>query len=189
MSLLNVYNYLINDTMGLQASSVQASNPILFPTVASVPPYAYQPLSQIWVGSSAGSSQMSSRVVYQLGMGLEEALGEITLMGLEIQSNEYPGHGFDSNAPGAETMELVVVLRQPDSIKNWNRIVQAELRIRYLLDENWRKTRKRTSPFIPNTDPSVDGDVRCTRMRQLEAPNAKELHSRYVICYTRAVPS
>ena len=193
MSLANIWYYLINDTVGLSASTVSSENSDLFPTAADVPPHAYKPLSEIWVGSASGSGEMANRVVYQHGLGFEESRGEITLRGYEIPSSEDPAEGEYSNDPGAETMRLNIVFRQPDELTatsaDYQRIIQAELRVRYLLDENWRRKRRpEDGILVPATyDRSIISGIRCTRMRQLDPPNAKEFTASYIVCYTRAI--
>lgn len=192
MALQAIQLYLASDVASAvftTASGVQALNTDLWSDPSLVPSYAYQSLGQIWLGVSAASGQLLNRIVYQVGENLEASEGDISLLGDEIQSTDVSNDGFQSNEAGAETMFLDIVLSLPEERQNWNRITQADLRIRYLLDENWRKRRKGVSPYIPNLgDPTVGGNIRLRWIRHLVPSNAKELWSRYMVAYTRAVP-
>jgi hypothetical protein len=109
-------------------------------------------------------------------------------MGDSIQSTDVTNDGIQSNEPGGETMFLDIVLRMPEESHNWDVITQADLRLRYLLDENWRKRRK-VAAYIPNLGDNTVGDrVRLRWIRHLVPPDADELWSRYMVAYTRAVP-
>lgn len=171
------------------ASGVQAANSDLWPTVSQVPPYAYKSLGEIWIGVSAASGTLLNRVVYKLGENLEASVGEISLLGDEIESVDVSNDGLQTNEPGGETMFVDIVLRLPEERQNWDTMQQADLRLRYLLDENWRARRHRVSRYIPNLgDNTVGGNVRLRWIRHLVPPNAKEVWSRYMVAYTRSVP-
>lgn len=192
MALYELYLYLANDFTTTAASTVQANNTDIWPSAALVPSYAYLPLSKIWLGNvgvPSASSAMSDRIIYQLGMGLEDSRGDITLYGTSIESCLAGEYGLDANNAGASSMTMDIYFRLPEEKENWNKVINAELRVRYLLDENWRKRRSSTPPWVPNLgDYSVIGPVRCTWQRILMPPNSKELVSRYFVCFYTAVP-
>lgn len=169
------------------ASAVFAANSDLWPNQASMPPYAYQPFGVIWIGVNASSSDVSNRIVYKLGQNYEESRGEVTLLTSPIESVDFPNAGLQSNDVGAETAYLDLVFRLPEESQDWDRISNAELRVRWLIDENWRKHRK-LPPYIPNLGDFTCSNVRFSWIRHMVPPNAKELWSRYLVCYNRLVP-
>lgn len=171
------------------ASSVQALNSDLWPTVAAVPSYAYQPFGTIWINAWCSSSQLAQRVVFKLGEDIEVSQGDISLLGDEIQSTDVTNDGFQSNDPGAETMFMDIVLKLPEETEDWDRIANADIRLRWLLDENWRGRRKGVSRYVPNLgDHTVGSEIRMRWIRWLVPANAKELWSRWMVAYTRSVP-
>lgn len=192
MALKAVYLYIASDvqsTCTTTASGVWLQNTLTWPSSSVVPDYAYKSFGAIWVSATCASSELANRVVYKLGSKLEASLGEVTLLGTIIESVDVTNDGLRSNDPGAETMYLDIVLRLPEERQNWDKISNADLRLRYLLDENWRKRRRGTSPFIPNLgDYSIDTSVRLRWTRHMVPPNAKEIWSRFIVSYTRAVP-
>lgn len=191
MCLYALQLYLLNDFTGQAASSVQANNSDLWPNVSLVPSYAYLPLSKIWLGLTApmASSAMSGRIVYELGMGQENSRGEITLYATEVESARSPEYGLESNYPGAMSMTLDIWFRLPEETNNWNLMINAEYRVRWLLDQTWRKNRSRTPSWVPNLgDPTTAGEVLCVWQRIVSPPNARELISRYLVCFNAAVP-
>lgn len=52
---------LIEDDTGETAAAVQARNPLVWPDVDDVPDYAFKPLTQIWIGAAATSSDLEKR--------------------------------------------------------------------------------------------------------------------------------
>lgn len=184
--------YIANDVASVvstTASGVQALNSDLWETSAQVPSYAYRSFGQIWIGGSAASGELANRIVYKMGSAEENALGEITLLCDEMESVDLKQEGLQTNEAGGESMYLDIVLRLPDTKKDYDRIVNAELRLRYLLDENWRKKRRGTTPYIPNLgDHTITDNVRLRWIRHLVPPNAKEVWTRYAVNFTRAVP-
>jgi hypothetical protein len=192
MSLKAVYLYLIRDIPSLvttTASGVQALNSDIWTDPSQVPPYAYQSLGQILVSVSCSSSQLAQHIVYQEGMSLEESTGDIALLGSPYESVELPREGFFSNQRGAETMRMRIRFSLPEETQSWDRIVNAELRIRYLLDQVWRQNRKSTSAYIPNLgDYTVSSNIFCTWQDYPNPPNAKEIFASYTLAYVRAVP-
>lgn len=194
MSLLATALYISSDVhsaVTTTQASVQAANPTLWPLVTQVPPYAYQSFGDIWISSTtftAASGDVFGRVVYQLGANLEASLGEVTILGEGIESADVRNMGLQENTAGAETMYLNTVLRLPEELQDWNKIVNADLRLRWLLDENWRKARH-VPAYIPNLgDYTIGGNVRISWIRHLVPPNAKEVWSQYLLCYDRLVP-
>lgn len=192
MSLKALWLYLSNDvpsTVTTTASGVQALNSDIWLTASSVPAYAYQSLGQMLVSSSCSSSQLALHVVYKEGEALENSRSEIALLGSSYESVELPREGFNLNTIGAETMHLDIGIRLPEETQNWDLISNVEFRVRYLIDQVWRRKRKSTSAYIPNLgDNTVDGQIFCNFCEYLRPPNAKEIWVRYSIAFTRAVP-
>lgn len=171
------------------ASSVYALNSDQWSSVAEMPDFTYKPFGVIWVGTSAASADVSYRIVYKLGQNFENAQGEITLLGCPLESNDVGNEGLHSTENGAETMYLDIVLRLPEEKQNFDKIVNAEARLRWLLDENWRKNRRGVSPYIPNLgDNLIGGNLRLRWARYMVPPNAKEVWSRYIVSYNRLIP-
>lgn len=178
----------IQTTLTPAASTVWQKNQDLWPNFSTFPDYPWKPFGVIWIGSSAASSDVANRTVYKMGSNLEESRGEITLLGCPVESTLVNNDGLFSNAIGEETMYLDIVLRLPQERQNFDKIMNAELRLRWLLDESWRKYRK-VAPYIANLgDPLIGGNLRLTWKRYMVPPNAKEVWSRYAVCYERLVP-
>jgi hypothetical protein len=179
--------YLSLDVTSVSACSVWLRNQDIWATSSAVPEYAYKSLKDIWVGTTAASSELANRIVCRFGEGLTAGVGEISLYVSPIESahSELP---IQSNTAGAETSFLDIVFRQPPDQGKVKRNENAELRVRYLLDKLWRSTR-RTYPYLSASgDTSIVDDVILIWDRYMGCITAEEVASRYIAAYYRAVP-
>jgi len=187
--------YLALDVVDGDATIVSSRNPSIWPSSSYVPEYAYKSLGTLWMGRSVSSTQFIQRINYQFGESNMAAEGEISLLTKPIESTRIP-EPFNSNTVGAETTVLDIVLRQPEGEMSVARMINVELRIRYLLDHLWRGYRRGggippVSPNIPvvgDTSISQTYPVLCQWMNYLTEPTATETAVRYVVAYTRNVP-
>lgn len=194
MTAKAIQYYLCQDVVDGSAASVSAANPTIWATAADVPDYAYKSLGTIWTGAPTTSSNLENRIVYQFGSVTNNTI-EIALFTQPVDSVLFDR--VKDNEIGAEETNLVIRLSKPqgrpgiDTLANFNTVQQAELRIRYLLDLNWRSLRKGTPPQIPSTgDKSINPSygINITWDGYISPPNAVECQFRYRVFYIRAVP-
>ena len=190
MSAEAVRYYLMQDVVDGVAATVSANNAGFWPLASDVPDYAFKSLGTIWFGSVTPSSTLGNQIVYRLGLA-DTATNEITLYTLPMESVVFDS--IRDNTIGAEESNLIIRLIKPQksSTTNFETIQNTELRIRYLLDMNWRRLRKGVYPNITSTgDNSLDPTfgVKCMWDGYLTPPNAVECQVRYKIYYRRAVP-
>ena len=188
MSIEAVQLYLCQDVLVGLASSAQVANP---EWATSEPPwYSYKSLGQMLVLNSCPTGVLSSRIVCKLGEGKEDARGDIILQPTDYESTAYRSIGFNSNTPGAETTVLDLKFSLPNApgVGSYQRMLNLVLRVRYLLDETWRKKRG-APPYIPNVgDPTVGSLIRCVWQKDESPIRAEESYQKYILCYNRIVP-
>jgi hypothetical protein len=188
MCIPAIRNYLSSDTISTTSSSVSAANSDVWPTSASVADYAYKSLGELWLlTSTPASSDLAKRIVHKFGEGRVAAEGEISLYLAPLEGST-ADIGVRSQELGSEASFLEIVFRLPEASADWDRIINAELRVRYLLDSLWRGRRK-MPPSIPSTgDKSLNGNIFCQWDRYMSPPNANEVWVRYYLSFTRIVP-
>lgn len=174
------------------ASTVSSRNSSLWPTAGVVPEYAYKCLGSLWASTSV-SSVLLSRINYQFGEYQTAPEGEISLYTAPIESVRLEEPMF-SNAPGAETTFLDIILSQPPGEMSVNRMENVELRIRYLLDYIWRSQRRgggitpTPAQLTASGDSSISNTILCMWHSYLTPLRATEVGVRYVVAYNRNVP-
>lgn len=199
MTAKAIRHYISQDTVDGSAATVAASNPNLWSSAADVPEYAYLSLAQIWTGTNL-SSRLEDTIVYRFGMNDTASIdprtpsaknpGEISLFTRPTES--VLSDRIKDNTIGAEESNLVIRIEKATG-KNLSldTIMNVELRLRYLLDSNWRRLRKGVTPNIPSTgDNTLDPQrgVFCIWDGFAGQPTATECIVRYRIYYYRAVP-
>lgn len=190
MSAKAIRYYLMQDTVSGSASTVSTDNPNLWPTAADVPDYAYKSLGNLWLSSATPvSSQLGDSIVYRFGQN-DTATNEISIFTQPIES--VISDTMRDNTIGAEESNLVIrITKTATSSSSVDLIQNIELRLRYLLDINWRRRRRGTPPFIPSTgDKSLDSavGVLCEWDGYVTMPNAIQTIVRYKTYYVRGVP-
>ena len=189
-----IQHFLSTDVVNSDPSVVLSRNSSTWSNVGDLPLYTWTSLGTLWMGRIVSSTELITRLNYQFGEGEFSAEGEISLLTRPIESVRIP-EAWYSNDAGAETTYLDMVLRQPENEMSVARMMNVELRLRYLLDNKWRATRRGggvyTSPNIPNSgDTSISQDmpILCQWMNYLTEPTAVEMAVRYVVSYQRNVP-
>lgn len=193
MTAQAIQYYLCQDVVDGSAAAVSAANAAFWPSPANVPSYAYESLGTIWTGAATVSSVFRNDIVYRFG-NVDETNTEISIFTQPIESANFDR--VRANTIGAEETNVVIRLfkaqtRATNKNDGMDLIKNAELRIRYLLDSNWRRLRKGTAPFIPSTgDSSLDPSVGVYLVWDgfISPPSAVECHIRYRAYYVRAVP-
>lgn len=192
MSVPTIKQFLANDIVDANPATVSASNAACWPTSADVADYGYLSLGSIWVGVPTTSSVLASRIVYKAGEGANNALGEISLISLPTESVENQ-QGLDNNSVGAIDYYMEIVYRQPDKSANWSKINNAALRVRYLLDHNWRAKRRARPNHImvtPVVDKSlgVNEGIICRWLGYKTPPNGIEVVELWLVSQQVVVP-
>lgn len=194
MSAQAIRYYLSQDVTDGSAATVAANNPTLWASSAVVPDYAYKSLGTIWLGAPTLSSTLGNKIVYRFGSN-DTDVADISLFTQPIDSALFDR--VKDNEIAAEETNLVVRLTIPQdsrlsTINNFLILQNAELRIRYLLDTNWRRKRRGTPPIVPSLgDPSLDPTygIYVTFDGYIVPPNAEQIQVRYRVYYHRAIPA
>lgn len=190
MSVPTIKQFLANDISDLDPSTVSADNSASWPTSADVADYGYLSLASIWVATATTSSTLASRITYSAGMGTNTAIGEIALIYLPMESVENQ-QSIENNATGALDYYMEIVYTLPDKQANWNKINNASLRVRYLLDLNWRRKRKAKPIHIsvtPKVDKSLDGGLICRWLGYKTPPNGISVVELWLVSQEIVVP-
>ncbi len=189
MSVPTIRAILAADITDLDPSVVSANNSAAWPTSGDVADYGYKSLGTIWVGPGTSTPTLTSRLVYKAGEGTNNALGEISLIALPMESVENQ-QSIENNSTGALDYYMEIVYRIPDKQANWDKIQNASIRVRYLLDYNWRRKRK-LGPAIkvsPAVDKSLNGGFLCRWLGYKTPPNGIEVVELWLISQELVVP-
>ena len=190
MSVPTIRQFLANDVVDSDPAVVSADNSASWPTSADVADYGYKSLGTIWVGVPTTSPTLASRIVYKAGEGTNNALGEISLIALPMESVENQ-QSIDNNTTGALDYYMEIVYRLPDKQASWDKINNASIRVRYLLDYNWRRKRKEKPIQIsvtPAVDKSLDGSFLCRWLGYKTPPNGIEVVELWLVSQEIVVP-
>jgi len=193
MSSKVIKNYLLSDVVDSTASATRAANPLIGWTVdADVPQYLYTSLSTLWMGAS-GVADYSTRILATQG----ESKTRIGFPGyIEVipypSESIYESDGMLDDAIGAERSMIKIFFQTERPVKttDFERLKQAELRIRCLLDEKQRGLSKK-SPNIPiSGDSTIDNFTsasmfKCVWEKFDLAPDASEIVITYRCDYVR----
>jgi hypothetical protein len=153
-------------------AQVIALNPGVFlnNAASSVPAHLYQSLKTIWLGASATPSQFADVVVSDLGTGLNSPIGSIVVASQRISEQVYDPSSFESDAPGAESAPIYILVYKPKATSlAIDQIQNTCLRIRYLIDNTLRVFRNQPGGIDLTIAPAAGADL--------------TLDSRYECCY------
>lgn len=184
---------LRNDLITVQASTYVTNYPSIFNAASAVPTFLYTCLKDIWtvgtVDQGISNSAWASRIQDSYGFGLGgNRVINITPIRI-LDQVDGPQDGNRSNVPGSEFAEVYVYLKIGGQLASADvdRITQAELRIRRLLDYNYA-TNIANKPEIPVTDLTINptADIKAYWQGVVAPPiTDKDVAILYYCYYTR----
>ena len=177
---------LLGDLTSVAASSISASYPELFADATEVPAFLYTSLKDIWVGVSAASSEYARRVIAYYGEGKTVASGDIEIIPMVIKESADVPSGWQDDTPGAETAVFAIKFAVPRTTTSYDKVRDAALRTRYLLDNDWRSRRGENPQLTIAGDLTINknGHFRCFWLGD-DGSNASEYISNYKLEYLR----
>lgn len=185
-----IADVLREDLLSGQASAWVAAYPTTFSTGASgVPAHFYTSLRDIWsqaVGATISDSDWQNKyIVSSFGEGNSRSRTLEVCNVRTIDQADWPRGLPQSNSIGAEATEVWIYLKLPDQVSSSisSVISEAELRIRRLIDYNYRVNTCKTRMFSAN-NPSFSGDMKCYWNGFLQ-DSSKESFIKYFTAYTR----
>lgn len=167
------------------------ANAGLFSSPSDVPVYLYQSLKTIFSGVSSVLSDYQKQIVTFYGRGATNAKGDIAVIALQSESAFGSGPGFHSDEPGAEKAKVGIYLRLQTPIQSadYERIRNAELRIRFIIDSTINSVVRQDSdnlPVSPGIDLTIfDNYFKCFWEGFDAPPNESELLTMYRVEYVR----
>lgn len=182
------------DTIDSTASAINALNGNAYGSPSKVPLYMYTSLCTIWTGASGNVAALDKAIVVSSGEGKDPATNAITIAPYicESDSNENEG-GLENDDTGAEAALVKIFLKTSPTPTSsvFNRIQNAELRIRLLLDTIIRSKYGYSSSIpINNTgDLSIDDTAdlfMCQWLGYETEPSASQLAVNYALSYYRS---
>lgn len=194
-ALATIKQFLANDNTDSTAAVASAANITDWPTSADVPDYAWKCFGHIWyLGWQDGvttPTDVAKTIKYKRGEETN-ATQEIVLLHLPVDAGTDP-EGWDTNPPGARmSFDMEVVYKLPEGKEDYDLLWETAIRVRYLLDKTWRRTRK-LGPII-KVSPPVDlgmtaGDgLICEWQGFVLPPNGFEMSERWHVHYEIVVP-
>lgn len=180
--------YLQTDVLVSSASSVRALNPGKWAADADVPAYMFQPLYTIWTPPSSSLSDFRTRITGSSGQRTTKAFGYIEVVPL-MYDNAFNPETMIDDETGSESaiVDILFSIPRPVPTAQFDQLKMAELRVRLLLDYNWR-TKAGKTPLIPvATSSTIDSSnyFFCFFQQFLNDPNASEVVVRYKVNYVR----
>lgn len=148
---------LINDYIDRTAADVMSANPGMFDDVSQVPEYLYLSLKTLWLGAGAASGDFAKKVVADLGTGMESSAGCITIFTTQIEDQADDNTTFQDDRYGAEVATVEIYMTIPRVNTDIDLLMNAGLRIKYLLDYNARILRGLTTNLL--VSPAVDNSI------------------------------
>lgn len=155
-----VAGVLRNDLVSGQASAWVAAYPTTFSMGASsVPEYLYMSLRDIWEPGATDITWQEKFVVSIFGLGYSGPKTIDVVQYRSLEQGDWPKQFPASNTEGAEGAELHILVKLPDnvSLNNSSKTAQAAMRIRKLIDHNWRTNLDR-QPQISSDNPMIRND-------------------------------
>lgn len=187
-----IADVLRNDTLSGYASSYVATYPQLFNAASAVPSYLYTSLKDIWMANSSASGLNWSNLIqdtYGFGYGGNREISVVTVRTLDIVDSPMD-ELYKSNTTGCEFAEVFIYFKITGNLStsDIDRIVQAELRVRRLIDYNYRVNVCNNVEF-PITDLTINPteDVKCYWQGSVANVQGqeKQLAIQYYAGYTR----
>lgn len=151
---------LRNDVVSMAASSWVAAYPTTFSAGASsVPEYLYLSIKDIWAPEATVSDWQTKYVVSTFGLGYTGPKTVDVCQYRSLEQGDWPKQFPASNDVGADGAEIHVYLKLPDnvSLNNSSKTAQGAMRVRKLLDHNWRTNLDRQGQ-IPSGNPMIRDD-------------------------------
>lgn len=181
---------LRNDVLSVPASTFVTQYPSLFNGQASaVPAWCYTSLKDLW-GMGAKTNDEWSRYIVDI-FGLGRSAGntvDVTQYRVIDQADAPKGAFPQSNDIGAELSEIHIMLKQPDAVPEEakNRLYYASMRIRRLLDYNYRVNTVHDWA-IPSTDITIrsDRDIKVYWIGEVRNDDIKAWMCQYYAFYTK----
>ena len=182
---------LRNDIVSIPASTFVVNYPTLFKSATAVPTHLYTCLKDIYLGSASMTTPASTWnqwVVETFGFGFSGSQ-TIAVIPTRIIDQADVNFGPKSNTPGAEFAEVYLYLKKGGPLYiavDEDRLANAELRIRRLLDYNYR-TNITGTPEIPITDLSINpnSDIKAYWQGIVNPINDQNIAALYYCFYTR----
>lgn len=148
------------DVVSQPASAWVEAYPTFFAAGASsVPEYLYKSLKDIWLPGST-ITQWENAITSVFGLGYS---GSRTIDVTQVRSldqADFPKQFPQGNDTGSDGTEVHVYLKLPDNVQTANstKVAMGSMRVRKLLDHNWRTNYDRqvivsTNPMIRNDRP------------------------------------
>lgn len=153
---------LRNDLNSMQASAWVAAYPTTFSAGASsVPEYLYMSLRDIWAPGVSDEEWQNNWITSTFGLGYSGSRTIDVTQVRTLDQADFPKQFPQSNDTGADGTEIHVYLKLPDkvAVNQSFRVSQGAMRIRKLLDYNWRvdtdfnSNIESSSPMIRNDRP------------------------------------
>lgn len=132
---------LRGDILSVPASTFVTAYPLLFNAASAVPTYLFSSLRDIWLtGTNIPNSRWTSQVTDYLGPGRSGSRTIDVVTTRFVDQVDAPDGYPQSNTYGAEFAEIYVYMKLGGEFTaaDTDRISNAELRIRRLLDYNYR---------------------------------------------------
>lgn len=185
--LAKVLGLDITDTT---AVAVAALNPDIFTDPSEVPAYLYMSLGSIWLGS-AKAADLPKYITAELGGGKTKADGSIVIIERQVMESVLQPMGSRIDITGAEASTVDILIQKPRNTLGGT-VKDAELRIRYLLDQTLRGERY-ISPDLSTRDLSNepydksirDGLFKCQWRGYMYEPHISQITTRYIVEYIR----
>src|SRR3990167_11014771 len=182
-----IANVLRLDVTSTAASSFVDTYPQYFSDTSQVPAHFYKSLCNIWLGSDMATSVWANYITTSFGMGNSRPDGIEIIPTRVLESIKHPD-SIRNNAIGAEYAEMVIYLKIPGKPTIDNKIRDAELRIRRLIDWNYRGLRNQARFFASvSTDNTINPDqpIKCQFREYITYVNEKQLGLIYGCDYSR----
>lgn len=182
---------LRNDTLSVAASTFVTAYPLQFNAASAVPTYLYQCLQDIWLtGTTTSTTKWADQVTDSLGPGNSGARTIDVITTRIVDQIDAPEGYPSSNEYGAEFAEIYIYFKLGGAISavdiSSDRVKNAELRTRFLLDYNWRVNTNHNYE-IPITDLSINSssDNKAYWKGVTNPQSSKDAAALYCCTYTR----
>lgn len=185
--------YLSTDTVDTTAALVRAANPSMHWTSDNqVPVYLYQSLATIL---GVAPSDLPRRIVAIAGTNESVADAFIQICPVYDESAGHPdGFQFDFSGGEYAVVNILFSKGRPVPAANNKTLINAELRVRMLLDYTIRDLCAGKGPSLPSVATAADNSIVSTEEygyfvckwgSLLKEPNASEMVSKYKVNYIR----
>lgn len=180
-----------NDFTSMAASSWVAAYPTIFTGGASsVPEYLYMSMKDIWAPDVSITEWQTKWVTSIFGLGYSGSKTVDVIQYRTLDQVDFPKNFPQSNLEGGDGAEVHIYFKLPDnvSLNQSSRTAQAAMRIRKLLDHNWRTNVDR-QPQIPSTNTMIRNDqsIKAYWQGALTVDDIKSVRVIFYVFYTNLV--